>query len=99
MRTPKGSSGLRLSVETVIDDHRWDCLEFGEVCRSACNAALSAADIEPGNYEIGILGCCDERIAGLNRRFRDNGGPDERAGMACRTGSGGGEPDLRNWGT
>lgn len=75
MRTPKGSNGLRLSVETVIDDRRWDRLEFGEVCRSACNAALSAAGIEPGSYEIGVLGCCDERIADLNRRFRNTEGP------------------------
>ena len=75
MHTPKGSDGLRLSVETVIDDRRWARLEFGEVCRSACNAALAAAGIDPGDYEIGILGCCDERIAGLNRQFRDADGP------------------------
>ena len=75
MLTPKGRNGLRLSVETVIEDSRWNFLEFEEVCRSACDSAFSAAGIEPGDYEIGILGCCDERIAGLNRRFRDSESP------------------------
>ena len=72
---PQGNEEFRLTVETVVDDRRWDEVGLDVVCRSACEAALKTTGYDRGQCEIGILGCSDEKIAGLNRRFRNVHGP------------------------
>ena len=55
-------------VDIVVEDDRWDALE--RLAEIAVPAALQDAGLEPGAFEVAILGCDDARIAALNADFR-----------------------------
>ena len=61
-------------VEVVIEDERWGAALPG-LCPPAIAAALRGAGLDPAAHEVVVLGCGDERIAGLNARFRGRDKP------------------------
>ena len=75
MPTPRSTDGFRLTVETIIADQRWTDLELPAIARDACNSAMRNADLGSGEYEVGVLGCDDARMAELNWQFRKVEGP------------------------
>ncbi|MEM1272817.1 MAG: rRNA maturation RNase YbeY [Pseudomonadota bacterium] len=52
----------------MIEEAAWVDLE--RLAKSACPAALKAVDLDADRYSVSILGCDDDRIAGLNAEFR-----------------------------
>lgn len=58
-------------VETLIEDGRWRASGLEELAETACRAVLSRLDLPAEAFEIGVLGCDDDRIAALNADFRD----------------------------
>ncbi|MGR3463748.1 rRNA maturation RNase YbeY [Limimaricola sp.] len=57
-------------VDCLIEDHRWESLGLEALAEAACVAALGGLGLDPGHYEISLLGCSDARIADLNADFR-----------------------------
>ncbi len=62
-------------VDVVVEDNRWDQLDFEGIAQTAALAALSAAGLDPEGYEICVMACDDSRIAELNKSFRDKSAP------------------------
>ena len=60
-------------VDVVLEDSRWEGLE--PLAASSVAAALRGAGLDPAAHEVVVLGCDDERIAGLNARFRGKAAP------------------------
>ncbi len=59
------------TVDTVIEDERWEAAGLAALAERAASAALRAVGRDPGMHEISLLGCDDARIAVLNREFRN----------------------------
>ena len=57
-------------VDPVIEDARWQAAGLGALAERAAAAALRAAGLDPGGYELSLLGCDDARIADLNAEYR-----------------------------
>jgi probable rRNA maturation factor len=57
-------------VETVIEDARWEAFGLAGLAERAGRAALAWLDLPPEGFVIGLMGCDDARIAGLNAEFR-----------------------------
>jgi probable rRNA maturation factor len=81
-------------VETVIEDARWEAFGLSALAERAGRAALAGAGMPTDGFLIGLMGCDDARIAGLNADFRgkpqptnvlswpsDERGPDRPGGM------------------
>jgi probable rRNA maturation factor len=64
---PDGAGGL---VDTLAEDPRWEALRLGHLAERAAGATLRRLGLDPGRYEISLLGCSDARIAELNSDFR-----------------------------
>lgn len=64
-----------MTVETIIEDPRWEQAGLEAVAETACAAALTHLGLVPGEFEISLLGCDDARIAVLNAEFRDKPTP------------------------
>ncbi|MBD3678265.1 MAG: rRNA maturation RNase YbeY [Rhodobacteraceae bacterium] len=64
-----------MTVETIIEDPRWEQAGLEAVADTACAAALTHLGLAPGEFEISLLGCDDARIAVLNAEFRDKPTP------------------------
>jgi len=62
-------------TEVVIEDDRWQAAGLEYLAERAAAATLEHAGLEPGDWEISVLGCDDARIAALNAAFRDRPGP------------------------
>lgn len=60
-----------MNIETVAQDPRWAEIGLGALAERALAAVLSHLNIAPDQVEIGVLGCDDATIAGLNTRFRN----------------------------
>ncbi len=75
MPTPRSADGFRLTVETVVADQRWADLDLQALARVACNSALRNPVLGNGEFEVGVLGCDDARMAELNWQFRKVEGP------------------------
>lgn len=56
-------------VALLIEDHRWQGRIEAQAA-TACAAALRHLGLDPGGFEISLLACDDDRIAGLNADFR-----------------------------
>lgn len=61
-------------VDLVIEDARWAGHDLPALAERAARAALAAAGIAPGDFEISLLACDDARIATLNTEFRGKAG-------------------------
>jgi probable rRNA maturation factor len=57
-------------VETVIEDARWEAFGLAPLAERAARAALAGAGLPVEGFQIGLMGCDDGRIAGLNADFR-----------------------------
>jgi probable rRNA maturation factor len=57
-------------VETVIEDVRWEAFGLAGLAERAGRAALAGMDLPTEGFVIGLMGCDDARIAGLNAEFR-----------------------------
>ncbi len=58
-------------TDTIVEDPRWETLDFETLAETAAQAALTHLDIKAADYEIAVLACDDARIAVLNADFRD----------------------------
>jgi len=59
------------SVDTVIEDDRWQDAGLERLAARAAEATLAHLGLDPAEWEIAVLGCDDARIAALNEDFRD----------------------------
>lgn len=64
---PDGTAGL---VDALAEDPRWEALRLGALAERAAGATLRRLGLDPGRYEISLLGCSDARISELNADFR-----------------------------
>lgn len=59
-----------MSVETVIEDTRWEAVDLARLADRAGGVTLAHLGLDAGDWEIALLGCDDARIATLNSDFR-----------------------------
>lgn len=64
---PASAAGL---VDTLAEDPRWEALGLAGLAERAAGATLRHLRLDPGRYEISLLGCSDARISELNADFR-----------------------------
>ena len=62
-------------VETVIEADAWQGVGLDGIARGAVAAALLHLDLDPGAWDVSVLGCDDARIAELNGAFRGKARP------------------------
>ncbi len=58
------------SVDTVIEDERWEATGLPALADRAVCATLDELGLDPAGYAIVVMGCDDARIAALNTEFR-----------------------------
>lgn len=59
-----------MSVDTIVDDPRWEAEQLADLAQVATDAALAGVGLEPSAFDISLLACDDARIAVLNTDFR-----------------------------
>jgi len=59
-----------LSVDTVIEDPRWEALDLDALAQAAIAAALDHLGHDGSTFDVVVMGCDDARIAALNADFR-----------------------------
>ena len=64
-----------MTVDTVAEDARWASRRLDALAGKAINATLSHLTMVPGDWEVAVLGCDDQRIAELNAGFRGRSSP------------------------
>ncbi|NSX55921.1 rRNA maturation RNase YbeY [Parasulfitobacter algicola] len=57
-------------VEILVEDDRWQNVRLAALAETAASATLSRLGIEPGMFEVSLMGCDDARISELNAEFR-----------------------------
>ena len=64
---------MRSPVDLILEDEEWltDLPDLAEVAATGARMALELFDIAPGNVEIAVLACGDQKIKALNGSFRD----------------------------
>ena len=62
-------------TETIVEAPGWDALDLPALAEAAASAALRDAGLDPGAFEVALLGCDDARIAALNAAFRGRDAP------------------------
>ena len=62
-------------VETQYEDARWEAFGLAALAERAGLAALAGAGLSGAGFQIGLLGCDDSRIGGLNADFRGKPSP------------------------
>lgn len=62
-------------TDTLIEDPRWEALDLAALAERAARATLGHLALDPGAWEISVLGCDDARIMALNTDFRDRAAP------------------------
>ena len=62
-------------VEVVMNDPRWQAAGLAGLAERAGRATLAHLGLDPGDWEVTVLGCDDARIAVLNGEFRDKPQP------------------------
>ena len=60
-------------VDLVIEDERWEDAALAAMAERAARAV--GEWLQLGEFQVVVLGCDDERIAGLNAEFRDKPKP------------------------
>jgi len=63
------------SVDTVIEDDRWDAFGLPPIAARAVRATLLDRGLVPGLYSLCLMACDDARITGLNESFRGKAQP------------------------
>ncbi len=58
------------TVDTVIEDARWQDAGLDGLAQRAADATLGHLGLVPATFEIVVMGCDDARIAALNADFR-----------------------------
>ncbi|MBL9058760.1 MAG: rRNA maturation RNase YbeY [Mangrovicoccus sp.] len=66
---------MRHLVETLIDSPDWEDCDLPLLAEAAGRASLSSLGLDPAGFAISLLGCDDDRIAGLNAEFRGKPAP------------------------
>lgn len=59
-----------MSVDVLIEDSRWDAENLTGLAGPACAATLTHLGLDPGAWDVSLMGCSDARIAELNADFR-----------------------------
>lgn len=67
--------GDDVMTEVLIEDDRWQTAGLADLAERAAASALVHEELDPGEWEISVLGCDDARIAALNAGFRDRASP------------------------
>lgn len=62
-------------TDVVIEDEGWHGAGLADLAERAAVATLRHEGLDPGHWEITVLGCDDARIAALNAAFRDRAAP------------------------
>lgn len=63
------------TVETVVEDSRWNGIGIGNLARAACRAVLADRGLAPDAFGVAVLAAGDDRIAALNADFRGKPAP------------------------
>ncbi|MFY9240281.1 MAG: rRNA maturation RNase YbeY [Roseovarius sp.] len=58
-------------TDVVIDEPRWEVAGLVAISARVAEATLRHLEIDPGAYQIAVLGCDDTRISALNADFRN----------------------------
>lgn len=64
-----------MSLDTVIEDPRWEALALEDLAERAFAATLAMLEIDAEEAEATLLACDDARIAALNADFRGKTAP------------------------
>lgn len=64
-----------MSVDTLIEYGAWEAVDLPALADRAADATLAHLGMEPGDWEVALLGCDDARIAELNGDFREKPKP------------------------
>ncbi|MEJ6393622.1 rRNA maturation RNase YbeY [Gymnodinialimonas sp. 2305UL16-5] len=64
-----------MEIDVLIEDPAWDAVDLEAVAETALPAVLRALDLPPARFAVSLLGCDDDRIAGLNAEFRGKATP------------------------
>lgn len=64
-----------MSVDVILEDDRWEPLNLTGLADRAVTACLQHLGLDPGAYEVTLLGADDARIATLNDTFRGKSQP------------------------
>ncbi len=64
-----------MTIDCQADDPRWADLDLETLAQAASDATLAAVGLDPAGWDISLLGCDDDRIAGLNAEFRGKAVP------------------------
>jgi probable rRNA maturation factor len=59
-----------MTIETVLEDDRWQAHDLAGLALLAADAALVHVGLTPADWDVSVLGCSDDRIAALNADFR-----------------------------
>ena len=59
-----------MCVDIILEDPRWGAADLVGLAQNAARATLVHLGLDPGAFEISLLGCDDARIAVLNADFR-----------------------------
>lgn len=62
-------------TDTIIEDDRWNAAGLPALAERAAQATLAHLGLDPGAWEIVVMGCDDARIMELNADFRDKPQP------------------------
>ena len=62
-----------MGLELIIEDPRWR--DLNPLATRAVAETLVHLGLNPEDWEVTLMGCDDQRIAGLNRDFRQRPGP------------------------
>ena len=84
-------------VETLIEDVRWEAFGLAGLAERAGRAALAGLALQAEGFQIGLMGCDNARIAGLNADFRGKPTPTNVLSWPSverRADTPGGMPDL-----
>ena len=64
-----------MTLETLIEDARWQDLDLEALAQAACNAVFGRMTLPAEFFEVSLMGCDDGRITVLNADFRDKPTP------------------------
>jgi len=59
-----------MPIEFVLEDSCWEKADLVDLASAGFHSVMEYFDLDPEIYEVGMLACNDERIAGLNSGFR-----------------------------
>jgi len=60
-----------MTVDLIVESGGWDAQDLARLAEGAARATLIHMGFDPDGFGIALLACDDNRIAELNRAFRD----------------------------